>query len=205
MSKKNLLFATSILASCIIFCFIAPGLLPFTLCAYVFAIVLYYLNRKAVISLQVQKEPFKNGGSVRNIKYLMIGDMIDPSSVVPPNCSYVQIKAPGRGKKASFEILKHTFSILDEDDGIVIITAKKNAVDSFTVFDYPFFHELTFNRYHIECPHLFLRFPLLKYPLATIQLALNHYQNGWKETVCSDSELNKFCRQRNIKLRFYER
>ena len=100
--------------------FFIPQLLLVIITVYLFCAILFWLNRKALKKIQDQKEPFKIGGKIRNVHYLIIGDMAKPSIMVPANQSFVQIKAPNRSLRASFEILKHTSSILDEDEGNVI-------------------------------------------------------------------------------------
>ena len=194
--------AMTLLVGCL---FLFPQLLPFVIMVVVLLGILFMLNRLALKNLNCQKDPFKIGGNVRNVDYLIIGDMINPATVVPANKTYVQIKAPSRSLLASFEILRHTSSILDEDNGnVVICTAKKNrGKGTYSIFDTPFFYYLTIKKKGLETLNKLARFPVLIKPFSTIQLVLD-LNKKWKEAACPNNEIVVFCSKRNFNLSYYE-
>lgn len=190
------------IVTCIVF---FPQFMPIMIIAILLLVLLFFINRSAVKKILLQKKPFENGGNIRNVDYLIIGDMIEPTSVIPANKSFVQIKAPNRSLKASFEILKHTSSILDEDNGNVIIAVKNIETENpFSVFDIPFFYYLTIKKFGIEKKLKFSHFPLIVKPFLTIKLIFNICKKNWNESRCPDEEILLFCLERNINLKYYE-
>ena len=205
MNKKKLLCLVIALSGFIGCEVLFPRLAPIIVIAMILLILLFIVNRSAIKKILLQKKPFEIGGNIRNVDYLIIGDMIDPASVVPANKSFVQIKAPNRSLKASFEILKHTSSILDEDNGNVIIAVKNvESENPFSVFDIPFFYYLTIKKFGIEKMLRFSRFPLLVKPFLTIELMFNICKKNWNEARCPDEKILLFCLERNINLKYYE-
>jgi len=132
--------------------------------------------------------------------------MINPETIIPSNKRFVQIKAPNRNLLASFEILKHTSSILDEDNGNVIVAiASKNKNNCvYSVFDMPFLYILTKKKLGLDRLNKMARFPALIKPLSSIKLALNLDKKKWKEAECPNKDIVCFCAERNFNLRYYE-
>lgn len=205
MSKKRLIYIITIFAVIIVCILLLPKAVPFILVFLLLALVFYYFNRCAVRMIESQKAPFQIYGNIRNVDYLIIGDMIDATSIVPPDKRYVQIKAPGRSLNAAFEILKHTSSILDEEKGNVIIAVKKTKANrSFSIFDVPFLYNLTIKKYRVEKLVRLSHFPFFTKPFSTIILLLNSYTKNWNETRCLNNEITRFCYERNFRLKYYE-
>lgn len=205
MSKKKLLCIVMALCGAIGCGGLFPQYLPVMIIAVLLLILFFILNRSAVRKLLRQKKPFEIGGKIRNVDYLIIGDFIDPASVVPTDKTYVQIKAPNRSLTASFEILRHTSSILDEDHGNVIIAVKNiNKKKPYSVFDIPFLYDLTMKKLGLGKMNQFANFPLLVNPLSTIKFILNYQIRNWKESSCPDKEIDLFCEERNINLKYFE-
>ncbi len=205
MSKKRIICIIVILAVIIICILFIPRIAPFILVLLLIALVFYYVNHCAVRIINSQKAPFQNYGKIRNVDYLIIGDMIDLNSIVPSDKKYVQIKAPNRGLNASFEILKHTSSILDEDNGNVIFAVKRTQCENkFSVFDVPFLHTLTIKKYGIEKLALLSKFPFFVKPFSTLTLLFNVFNKNWKEIKCPNKEIIRFCDERSFKLKYYE-
>lgn len=209
MNKKKIVFvliAVAAIAMVIGCFFLFPNLLPLVVAFFVLFGLLFILNRTVLKKLYWQKDPFKIGGKVRNVDYLIIGDMINPATIVPANKTFVQIKAPNRSLTASFEILKHTSSILDEDNGNVVIAValKNKASSNYSVFDIPFLYNLTIKKLGLERLNKLARFPILINPLSSVKLILNFNQKKWKETACPNKEISCFCAERNFNLSYYE-
>lgn len=209
MNKRRFVcvLATVSAIAMIVGCFsLFPKLLPLVLTFFVLLGVLFILNRTVLKKLYSQRDPFKIGGKVRNVDYLIIGDMINPATIIPASKTFVQIKAPNRGLLVSFEILRHTSSILDEDNGNVIIatTLKNKTDDKFSVFDIPFLYNLSIKKLGIERLSKLSRYPALINPLSSIKLVLNLDKKNWKETECPNKEISIFCTERNFNLSYYE-
>lgn len=205
MSKKRLIYIITFFTIIIVGILLLPKAAPYILVLLLLMLVFYYFNRYAVRIIESQKAPFQIYGNIRNVDYLIIGDMIDATSIVPHDKRYVQIKAHSRSLNAAFEILKHTSSILDEDNGNVIIAVKKNKANgSFSIFDIPFLYNLTIKKYGIEKLVRLSHFPFLIKPISTIMLLLNTYNKNWKEVKCPNKEIISFCDERNFRLKYYE-
>lgn len=208
MSKKKICFLIVSVAAFFAFAeslFIFPQMRALIIATFIFLIALLALNRIALKKIYIQKAPFKIGGKIRNVDYLIIGDMINAATVVPANKRFVQIKAPNRSLSASFEILRHTSSILDEDNGnVVICTAKKNKnKKTYSIFDTPFLYCLTIKKLGLGTLNKLATFPVLIKPISTIQLMLD-LNKKWKETSCPNKQIVTFCSERNFNLSYYE-
>lgn len=205
MSVKRLtclMTALTVIITCII---LFPEIFPFIAILILLMVMCFLVNHKAVKIIELQKAPFQIFGEIRNVDYLIIGDMINPSLIVPSDKSFVQIKAPRRSLDATFEILKFASSILDEDNGNVIIAVKKAGFEkSFSVFDAPFLYDLTIKKYGIERLVRLSKIPFIVKPLSTAILLLNIYSKNWKEIECPNSDMIKFCDERSFQLKYYE-
>jgi hypothetical protein len=205
MSKKRAVCLMLFLAAIAIFVFLFPKLMWLAIIVTLLSGVIYFLNCYVVRKIQLQKAPFQINGSIRNVDYLLIGDMIDSEKVIPQGKSSVQIKAPNRSLFGAFEILKHTSSILDEDNGNVIIAVKNSELkNQFSVFDIPFLYNLTIKKYGIEKYTKLAKVPFLINPFLSIKLLLNICTKNWEEKECPDADIISFCDERNIHLMYFE-
>ena len=131
-------------------------------------IVFDFLNEAVQWKMRKERAPFDSYSRIRNVDYLVIGDICNINDIVPEKNSYVQITAPQRSITASYEILRHTFSILKEYGGIaVIVDAQKK--NDYTTFDIPYFHEVTIERLRLEKPVKLRYFPILTNPIKSIK------------------------------------
>ena len=208
MNKKKMLCVLVVFSAIVVIfeSFLISIKLAFIVIA-TFAILvgLLLLNRVTLRKLYLQKDPFKIGGKIRNVDYLVVGDMINPALIVPMNKTFVQIKSPNRSLFASFEILRHTSSILDEDNGHVIIAVKKNTANgSLSVFDIPFLYNLSIKKMGLGKLNRISKFPIFAKPLSSIKLILNCYEKKWKESICPNKNVIVFCKERNFNLKYYE-
>ena len=74
------------------------------------------INRLAFSRNNIQIQPFGAYSEIRNVDVLIIGDMINPCIVVKDGQSYVQIKAPFRNLESCYELVRHTHSILNDEN-----------------------------------------------------------------------------------------
>lgn len=149
-------------------------------------------------------EYFSPSCKTRNIDCLVIGDMCRPDEIVSEGKSYLCISAPGRSLKSSFEILRHTFSILREDAGETIITVRKENIEKgFHLFDMAFLgmSPISVKRLHLEGLKKKEILPLLFAPAASIQILLGCNRRFSSEMDFVPAEMERFCKERNICLR----
>lgn len=147
---------------------------------------------------------FSPSSKVRNIDCLLIGDMCCPDDIIPENKSYIYISAPGRSLKSSFEILRHTFSILKEDGGEAVIAIQKgNMEKDISLFDIPFFElsPVSIKRLHLEGLKRKKVLPLLFAPVKSLQILLGKKYKSIREIRLVPPEIEDFCKERNISLR----
>jgi hypothetical protein len=203
MRPKKKIIVLSTISTITLVCGIY-GYYCFAACmAFLFLMVIY--NNILQNKIRKQKKPFGPYSEIRNVDCLVIGDMISASSVVPSGCKYIQISAPGRSLKSSFEILKHTSSILKEDGGeVYLIVDIKNKNNGFSVFDIPFFHSVTIRKYNLYNLEKKTRYRILFAPIKSLRYVLGVTKNVKnKENKAEDglyADIRNFCRVRNIKL-----
>lgn len=163
-----------------------------------------WLNEAAVRRIRAQLEPFGARSRVRNVDYLLIGDMCRPEDIVPAGKSYVQIAAPGRSLAACYEILRHTHSILKEDGGCAVLAVQDKNSDkkSYSVFDVSFFHTVTVTKLCLERLSKWRSFPVLLAPWRTMRFLIGWKRDGWHRAACPDRGIERFCVERNIELRY---
>lgn len=166
------------------------------------ACILYFaaasLNELVRKKAERMSKPFGVYSAIRNVDYLVIGGCCNAKDYVPAECSYVQIAAPGRGYHSSFQILRHTHSILKEEGGTIIIAIGKSR-NVFTVFDIPFLHPVTIKKYRLERLCRRSKFPLIFAPIASVKFM---FGRGSMYQLLQDvpDELKTFCDERNHKL-----
>lgn len=150
---------------------------------------------------EMQNMVFSPQSKVRNVQYLIIGDMYKAEE----NGESVQIFAPERGLEACYEILKSTHSILKDNGGIVVIALKKRNVKKrgYSIFDMPFFHHITLERMRLEgsIPKQSIKHVML-HPIIYLIFALDIKCKGYKERNISEDVISKFCDDRGYKLIF---
>ncbi len=175
-------------------------------CAVTFLILIFFLlNLMTIRKVNSQKTPFNPRSAIRNVDYLIIGDMCDPNQLIPSGKTYVQLSAPDRNLMSAYEILRHTYSILDEKYGTVVFVIKDKYinVERFSIFDIPLFHKITINRLNLKMMIIKANFPFLFSPLKSIKLLLGIKISGWKNCECPKKKINQFCEERSIKLIYY--
>ena len=205
MRKKSLkLFV--FLTLCIIFT-IAINLSYYIvmMCIALLAILLT-CNSRIKKKQNKQKMPFGVYSNIRNIDCLVIGDLVNLTNIIPANQSCIKITAAGRSMRASFEILKHTSSILKENEGEVYLVVDGNIRNNnFSVFDIQWLHPIIIRKYNLFCLAKKARFPIFFAPRKSLRCLLNITKPS--QMLRSQSldnemimEIDRYCQARGIKL-----
>lgn len=108
------------------------------------------------------------------------------------------ILAPGRSFDASYQIMLHTMSILDEDGICIIIDSGRCPKRVYTVFDIPYLSFITRKELHLECLARREYYPLLYEPIKSFSILLNISlrHNKYKNMICKDERFVNFFRKR---------
>lgn len=165
------------------------------------AIMFAILNEAVLYKMRKDIAPFDSRSRIRNVDYLVIGDLCRIQEIAPEGMTYVKITSPGRSLTASYEILRHTFSILKEAGGTVAIIGKESTT-GYTVFDVPYFHQVTIERLELERLNKCRSLPILAAPIKSLGFLFGAGRSI-RETVCLDENVSAFCREREIELKFY--
>ena len=168
--KKLLLFS---LIFVVLFCggYILTRSLSFATTMVVIYSILFFLNWAVVKKNNNQKNPLNVYSDIRNVDYLVIGEYCDVGKIIPGGKTCVRILAPRRSYEASYQILRHTHSILKEEGGTVIICAEKME-RKYSVFDIPFFHPITIKKLNLERLKTMSYAPLLFSPVNALRFLI---------------------------------
>lgn len=186
-------------------------------------LIIVLLNIIVLRKMQQPVKPFGPKSRIRNVDYLVIGDICEPNSVMlnknTEKISYVQLSAPGRTLLSSYEILRHTFGILKESGGTAILVVKHKNIEKkkYSVFDIPIFElsPITVKRLGLEYLKRRRCFPLIYSPLKSIHLICSYGINSnitkeknhrialdskYHRIDCPWKTISMFCEERGIKL-----
>ncbi len=162
-------------------------------------ILIWPLKKLAQKVNKFQCRPFGAYSDIRNVDTLIISDMFEPSKIITAGEKYVQIAAPRRNLKSCYELLRHTHSILNDNNNSRVIIALREKYlynDDISYWDIPFFHRITLEKYA----------RLKKHPSVKIsdcfKILLNMKSSNYYETDCPSLEIKKFCYERGYKLKF---
>ena len=78
----------------------------------------------------------------------------------------------------------------------------KESTTGYTVFDVPYFHQVTIERLRLEKLNRWRSLPIFAAPIKSLGFLFG-VGHSVQETVCSDENAAAFCRDREIELRFY--
>lgn len=191
-----------------IFCVIV-SLLFFYLSIYwlgIFFIVLFFiwlLNLIVLYRIKNEKKPFEVFSHIRNVEYLIIGNIYDIRSIVPSNVKYSYILVPDCNERTAYELLRHTYSILKENYGTAVIVTKKNDtedINDYSVFAVPFFHQVSINRLNLQWIKSKSHFPFIFSPIKGLKFMIKKTDKKIYDTECKNEDINSFCKERNISL-----
>lgn len=151
-----------------------------------------------------EKNPGTFTENRRNFDVLVIGDMYNVDGIVPKEKMYLQFDAPDRTLFASFLILQCKFSWLREGAGKCIILCKKENEKKrrISMFDIPFLHKIIVKKYRLGRQQTQLNYPLLFHPIQVSRFLSEKKYNKSSIEKCPLSEIEDFCRQRNIELEY---
>lgn len=204
MNKKKsvavLLFLMGITACIFSYCWIGTFLL--------FLDVTWILNMLTLRKMYGSVRPFLPRNKTRNLDYLIIGEPCNAKYYVEEGKTYIQLCAPGRNLHSSYEILRQTFSILNENGGTVIITYSHENADKkdFSIFDIPVYSLSPISIRHLRLERLkrLSRYPFYVSTIASICLLLN-MRKSFSYNISNDQHMSfeEFCRKRNIRLLMY--
>lgn len=201
-SKKKL----TVLIAFIVACLCVAALGACLKLGLVYYVVVYFLMfAVAALTFAVWRKmkgmsaPFGTFSNIRNVDYLIIGDFCKAKDYVPEGSSYVQVAAPGRGLNSSYQILRHTHSILKEEGGNVVIAIGKSKKD-FMIFDMPFLHPITIKKYHLERLRKMSKLTFIFSPIDSIRFLLGGGYSTYVPVQKVDSELASFCAERDYSL-----
>lgn len=149
--------------------------------------------------------PFQALSSVREIKSydtLVVGEYAALSEY-GAYCNKdrsVIITSPNRSLEASYQLLLHTISCIEDDGTCIILYNRKAQLKGFTLFDIPYIHPIT--RKELQIEHLVKqnRLPLLYEPIKSLKMLLHIKKRGFFETECPSTEIKNYCDKKGIHL-----
>lgn len=172
----------------------------------VIGVLLYKINKKVRLIIEGEVEIFRYTGKIRNIDCLVIGDMYQLPDEWIRDKRIVQLAAPNRSLAASYEILRHTHSILrDDGKAEVIIAVKEKNIDKekFNLFDIPFFHYISIELKKLNNLKRKENYPLLFEPINTIILLFNIKSKKFQKKENLSDEVTDFCLKRGYTVEYY--
>ena len=140
---------------------------------------------------------------IKKYKYLVIGDLCPDfvlKDYIDKQSDAFTILAPGRSLDASYQILLHTISILDEDGICVIIDSGRHPNQVYTVFDVPYLNLVTRKELQIESLFRKASYPLFYEPVKSLFILFNlaFINHKCKKMICIDERfVNLFQQRRN--------
>lgn len=166
-----------------------------------FAAMNWFVRKK----IYKQKEPFEIFSGIRNVESMYIGEI----SIGGGYSSAVSIYTPGATDTSVYEVLKHTFSILNEKGSTVILCVNCNQIDrkckpekEYTIFDLPFYNGVSVKRLRLKKLVLISYFPLIFRFSCSVRFLFKIGEGKPREVPCTDKKLLEFCTIRNIKLKY---
>lgn len=179
--------------------------------AIVFLVLLLgYISFKVVIHtnallLNKIRYPLSKLHSQREVKSycnLIIGDFAAPSCyqhLCEKGESFV-ITSPNRTLEATWHILAHVESILDEGGTCIIIDSAKQARTDISTFDVPYLSLVSRLELKIDSNTFKYRYPLLSAPIICLKFLLKVYSMGFIEQTCPDNQIVSLCKRKGFRL-----
>lgn len=163
------------------------------------AVLLYVLN-KIVRESTNKMQLLSARREIKKYQYLIIGDMC-PHSILKnyisqPSNSLILL-SPNRSLDASYQILLHTISILDENGTCIIIDSGKQYKNPYTIFDIPYLSLIT--RKELKIEHLEKKrfYPLYYEPIKSLQTLFNlSIRRKYQKENCKDKRFGDFFQHR---------
>lgn len=140
----------------------------------------------------------------RNFDILVIGEKYDVTSIISDGKTFLQFDAPDRTLFASYLILQAKFSWLNEGKGKCVIICRKanERKKDISMFDIPFLHVITIDKYKLKRQETELKYPFLFHPLQVMRFFFGKKYNMSIAERCPLQEIEDFCAQRDIELEY---
>ena len=164
------------------------------------------VDELTVRKMNKQKAPFGTYSKIRNADCLVIGDIPQKSAqALPVSGTAISIYLPGCTLAGAYEVLRHTFSILKEDGGLVMLVVRKNNIDKagYSPFEISFFHLITINRLELNNSKYMLRLPVLFAPIKSLMFLFGIKRGNPAGEYCNE-EIENFCKERGIEVKILE-
>lgn len=164
------------------------------ICLYVNRIVLHKANK--IPNLSAKRD-------IRTYDCLVIGDMcrmdIPERYGIPINRTFF-LTAPGRSLEASFNLLSHTFSLLNGQQRTCIIVHSGKYKTIFSVFDTPYISLVSRKELGLEKLHARSSYPLFFDPIRSIRALLSVTPKKYEESDCPDERIKRLCNDKGMRL-----
>lgn len=199
----------------LLFVFLIGALLSCYFKLWIFAVLfivllLGYLSFKVVIHtnallLNKIRYPLSKLHSKREIKSyhnLIIGDFAAPSCYQHfcAKGESLVVTSPNRTLEATWHILAHIESILDEEGTCIIIDSTKQAKNDISIFDIQYLSLVSRLELKIDSNTFKYRYPLLSNPVTCLKFLLKVYSTGFLQATCPDERIVNLCKRKRIKL-----
>ena len=195
--KNKIIIVLFLLCGAIIFLFTRLWVLSLLI---ILTIGLFGLNK--IVLRKSNKMPLLSAQrKIKKYKYLVIGDLC-PGSVlkdyIDKQEDAFKILAPGRSLNASYQILLHTISILDDGGTCIIVDSGKQSKKVYSIFDLPYLSLITRKELQIESAIRREFYPLFYAPIKSLLLLfdISYHHNKYKNMICTDNRVMDFFQQR---------
>lgn len=201
ITKRRILFAFAyivVIAACLY-------LRMFIILAFfIMAAVLFVANNIARKKIHAPMAKLSSSREIKSYNTIVIGDYCK-KDVYLSYCregAVLEFTCPQRSINASYQILLHTFSILEENGTCIIISGKDGKKNEYSVFDLPFLHFITLKELKLETLSCKSHWPLIFSPVRSIRILAGmrsgkyHLNNNLQDI----SEIKEFCDRKGIRL-----
>ncbi len=168
------------------------------------AFFVLFIDKQVKKELDKQTSYVYGKNQIRNVDYLLIGDLFDEYSICDDNSSIVSIQSYNRSLDGAFWILKRVFSLVDETKGKIIIVIKEKNVKSsdVTLFEYSFLSPVIRRLLNVLYLEKERRHPFLYSPFKSFQLLYGKRSRNTCVANCPNSDIVAFCRERNLNFEY---
>lgn len=167
-----------------------------------FGCIIIYINSKVKRLVYGDLFSFSPRRPIKKYTTMVIGDCCSESSYLPycgAKDEVITIMSPHRSLKASYQILLHTFSILNEGSTCIVV-CKKDALDKdINIFDVPYLNIITQKELSAESLRSKLAYPIIYSPIMALKKLIN-LKSAYHKDTCPDKDIVDFCKSHGLKL-----
>lgn len=164
--------------------------------------IFFYINSKVKRLVYGNLSLFDSRRHIKKYTTMVIGDCCSESNYLP-YCNnkeeVIAIMSPNRSLNASYQILLHTFCILDEGSTCIIVCKKKMVSNDISFFDIPYLNTITQKELGIESLRHKLLCPLIFSPVITLKQLLD-IKSVYHNDTCPNNDIVEFCKKRGLRL-----